>query len=137
MTQQREARLVNEYLMKYWPNTIQWKRVRVGPSRNQEEAKMYQVLQRWADAILWNGEEIIIIEAKIRPTAGAVGQLEHYIELFPQTPEFKRYWNKPIKGVLLVAMPDVELASYATSKGLEYTVYQPDWAIDYLKSREK
>ena len=101
------------------------------------QARMYQVLMRWADAILWTGEEIIIIEAKVRPNAGAIGQLEHYIELFKKTPEFRRYWERPIKGVLLVGLPDVDLAGHAASKGLEFVVFRKPWIEEYLAERKR
>lgn len=137
MVQQREGRMVNEYLKEVWPDTIQWKRVRLGPARDVEEAKMYQVLMRWADAILWTGEEIIIIEAKIRPNAGAIGQLEHYLELFGKTPEFRRYWDRPRRGVILVGLPDVDLAGHAASKGLEFVVFRKPWIEAYITERAK
>ena len=82
MAQQREGRLVNEWLWKTYPTKLQWKRVRLGQTPNKVEAAYYKVLLRWADAIVINDMDVVIIEGKIRPGFGALGQLEAYKELF-------------------------------------------------------
>lgn len=132
MAQQREGRLVNEWLWKTYPTKPQWKRVRLGQTPNKEEAKYYKVLLRWADAIVINGTEVIIIEGKIRPEFGAIGQLEAYRELFKVTPEFMEYWHNTIKLVLLCAWEDENVKTECERKGIEYVFYQPEWIKTYL-----
>ena len=132
MTQQVEARLVNEYLRETWPDALQWKRVRLGPARDKKEAQMYKVLMRWADAVVYDGINVYIIEAKMRANAGAIGQLEHYAELFPMTHEFKLYKCKPVKLILLSAILDVDITAQAQAHGIDPVLFSPDWAKEYF-----
>lgn len=137
MAQQREARLVNEYLLNFHPTALQWKRVRLGPVADPVEARMYSVIQRWADCIYLEDDVVTILEAKIRPDAGAIGQLEHYDDLFVQTPEFQQYWDKKVRLQLLTAWEDVTIKSLCDDKGIIYTFYQPAWVKEYLWQRQK
>jgi len=129
----REWKLVYEYLITKYPNKLQWRRVRVGPLLKNE--KLYGVLRRWVDAIVYDHEEdlIIIIEAKMKPEPGALSQLELYRKLFPQTPEFELYKDKPIKLVFLTTMLDKELKALAKEKGIDYVVFKPKWVEEYFK----
>jgi len=120
----RESDLVNAYLWDKHRFHKQWRRVRLGVVPTKEMAKMYMVLLRWADAIVDDGEKIIIIEAKLRPNAGAVGQLLHYKKLFRETPEFSSYKNTPIQLVLLTTMMDLAIAELCSNYDIKYVVYK-------------
>ena len=132
MAQQREGRLVNEWLWKTYPTKLQWKRVRLGQTPNKVEAAYYKVHLRWADAIVINDMDVVIIEGKIRPGFGALGQLEAYKELFKKTPEFMDYWNRNIKLVLLTAWHDENIKTECERKNIDYVFFQPDWIKPYL-----
>jgi len=131
----REWRLVYEFLITNFRNCLQWRRVRVGPIYKNE--KLYQVVRRWADAIVYCAKEdiVYIIEAKMKPEPGGISQLELYIKLFPKTPEFEMLKDKRVKGIYLTTQDDPELRELAKSKGIEYVVYQPDWVKEYWKER--
>lgn len=126
---------MNEYLMQFHPTDLQWKRVRLGPVANPEEAAMMSVIQRWADAITFDGETITIIEAKIRPEPGVVGQLEMYDDLFTQTPEFQMYWEKPRELLILSGVDDQMTRNFAQDKGMTFQIYQPKWLAEYMFQR--
>jgi len=132
MAQQYEAKLVNEYLIAHYPNDLQWRRVRVGPVPTKEDARYYGVMLRWADAIVKHDNTIVIIEAKIRPDLGAMSQIEEYIKLFGQTPEFSEYWDLMRKGLLLTCFDDLLIKQSCAERGIEYVVFKPVWINEYI-----
>ena len=122
----KESQMVHKWLLKNYPTALQWKRVRLGPLPDTKEARMYMVTQRWADAIFIHDGYVNIVEAKLKPDAGAFGQLDLYASLFPQTPEFTQYRNWPIQKIFLCPVLDVGLVELASKKGIKYVVYKDD-----------
>ena len=121
----KEFELVNDWVWRFHKFAPQWRRVRLGVVPSKEMAKAYSVILRWADLIFMEDGYVNIVEAKLRPTAGAVGQLEHYKELFGRTPEFKDYWDWPIKMILLTSYLDLELVELCSRKDIKYEHYVP------------
>ncbi|RLE76534.1 MAG: hypothetical protein DRJ44_03865 [Thermoprotei archaeon] len=129
--ERREDKLLKEFLQKYFPDWLTWKRVRLGPVPKPEEYKWYQVVRRWADAVVYNGEKVIIIEAKIRAEPGAISQLLLYDKLFPKTPEFRLLKDKPRELLLLVGFPDPEVDELAKEHGIKVAVFCPKWLKEW------
>jgi len=128
MVQQKESVLLTKWLAKFHRTSPQWKRVRLGIPANPEEAKLYSVLLRWADAIFLEDGIMHIVEAKLRPDLGTIGQLEGYKELLKVTPEFSAYENWPVKMILLSPIMDFSTAQICSKKGIVYEVWKPlDW----------
>ena len=128
---QKESELLNAWLWAKHREDPQWKRVRLGMVPNPEMANMYKVILRWADAIFLHDGEVYIVEAKLRPGPGAVGQLELYGELFRRTPEFSMYETWPIHLVLLTAYQDLEMMSLCEKKGIIYEYFP--WPSETFK----
>ena len=126
MVQQKESILLTKWLAKFHRTSPQWKRVRLGIPANPEEAKLYSVLLRWADAIFLEDGFANIVEAKLRPDLGTIGQLEGYKELFKVTPEFVAYEKWPIKMILLSPVLDLGIAEIASKKNITYEVWKPE-----------
>ena len=128
MAQQKESVLLTYWLAKFHRSSPQWKRVRLGIPANPAEAKLYSVLLRWADAVFLEDGIMWIVEAKIRPDLGTIGQLEGYKELLKVTPEFSAYENWPVKMILLSATLDLGIAELCSKKDIIYEVWKPaDW----------
>ena len=125
MVQQKESILLTEWLKTFHRTSPQWKRVRLGIPANPEEAKLYSVLLRWADAVFLEDGIMYIVETKLRPEFGAIGQLEGYRELLKVTPEFSAYENWPIKLILVSPVLDLGIAEICTKKGIIYDVWEP------------
>ena len=119
----KETDMLNAWLWEKHRTELQWTRKRVGVLPTKELAKMYSVLLRWVDAIVIHDGYVLIIEAKIRPMPGAIGQLELYEMLFPETPEFQAYKDWPIKLILLCAMPDLSMIQLCSQKGITYEIF--------------
>ncbi len=135
MNQQREQRLLNQYLQENFRDKPQWTRVRLGPAATKGEARLFKVGMRWADAIVKNGDEILIFEAKLRPDAGAIGQLQVYSDLFRKTPEFSDFATLPIRMIFLTTKLDMGLKSQTDRLGIEYVVFNPPWVATFLQER--
>ena len=113
----------------------QWKRVRLGPTPDKDFARMYKVIMRFADAIIDDGDVILIIEAKMRPEPGVISQLEEYEKLFKETPEFSDYWDHRIQKVLLTTMEDASLRVTCEEHQVKYVIFKRPWVDDYLRMR--
>ncbi len=128
MVQQKESILLTKWLAQFHRTNPQWKRVRLGIPANPEEAKLYSVLLRWADAVFLDDGRMWIVEAKLRPDLGTIGQLEGYKELLKVTPEFEQYKDWPIEMILLSPVLDFGVAQIASKKGIVYEVWSPpEW----------
>ncbi|HUX62094.1 MAG TPA: hypothetical protein VMV32_12340 [Ignavibacteriaceae bacterium] len=115
---------MNKWVTQFHRTALQWRRVRLGQVATKEEAKYYKVILRWADLIFVENGEVNIVEAKLRPDLGAIGQLEGYKELFGVTPEFSQYENYPINLILLTPFLDLNIVQLCTKKNIRYEHYQ-------------
>ncbi|MHA1409322.1 MAG: hypothetical protein ACTSQY_03200 [Candidatus Odinarchaeia archaeon] len=119
----KESELLKVWLWNKHREDVQWRRVRLGVVPGKQEAKMYSVLLRWADAIILKDGKVLIVEAKLRPDPKVTGQLELYEKLFRVTPEFKYYWSWPIRKVLLTSIMDLEMLAFVTEKNIDYELF--------------
>jgi len=124
--QQSEKILLNKWLAKFHRTDLQWRRVRLGEVATKEEAKYYKVILRWADAVFIKAGFVYIVEAKLRPDLGVIGQLEGYKKLFPLTPEFSWYKHWPVKMILLSPFLDLNIAELCKDKEIIYEVWDPE-----------
>lgn len=118
--------MLNAWLWDKHRQDLQWRRVRIGPIPSKQMAREYMVLLRWVDAIVVKEGIVYLIEAKIRPEPGAIGQLELYKELFPQTLEFSAYENYPVQMILLSSIPDLSIAELCSKKGIAFELFSED-----------
>ena len=126
---------MNEYLNKVYPNNLQWKHVRLGQVPDVDEARLYQVTLRYADAIVKVGEKLVIVETKIKANGGVVGQLEHYKELIAVTPAFHEFRLLPVELEVVTTLEDRNLRSFVEGKNMKFIVFAPEWVADYWKER--
>ena len=124
--QQGEKVFLNAWLWKFHRANPQWKRVRLGPVPNPEQARLFSVLLRWADAVYLERGSLVIVEAKLKPNFGAIGQLLGYKMLIKATPEFENYvaWN--VRMLLLTKYPDLAVTELASKFDIEHEVWNPD-----------
>lgn len=132
MGQQREAKFVNEWLMMTFPANLQWKRVRLGVLPDKKLGNLLKITLRWADAIVFDGETVFIIEAKLRSDLGALAQLEEYKVLFRDTPEFSLLKGSPVEMVLLLPYRWTDLVQAAVQRGIRVEIFRPDWLYESM-----
>jgi len=138
--QEREMRMLAEWLEKTYSGQHYFTRVRLGRPpevlegmvQDEAERRMLKVWQRWADAVVVLPDRVIIIEAAIRSDPGDISKLELYKALLPYTAEFTAYKHLPIELVLLYALEDAVLVKLARERDIKTIYYRPPWLSDYL-----
>jgi len=95
--------------------------------------RYFMIWQPFADAVVVTKDTIWIIEAKIRNPTGAVGQLKRYVMAAYETPELKKYMDRPVKGLLVMALRNPEIERFALMEGIQVDYYMPKWVADYLR----
>lgn len=127
MVQQYEAKFVNEYLAKEYLNRHYEVRQWLGLPPIREFREAYSVINRWADAIVFEDHQVTIIEAKMKPNPKGIGQLLAYKDLFKRTPRYSRYAELPVRMVYLTTSVDNDVKGVCTDNGIEYEVFRPAW----------
>jgi len=135
-----ETRLVSEFVAVRYPKCPAWFRVRVGtihgrldlPGLTDAERRMGGVFRRWADAVVLDRNRLVVIEAAIMASPGKVSQLDLYLRLIPQTPEFREYSTRTLQGVLLCGVVDPVVSRMASERGFTVAEFCPGWLQEYL-----
>lgn len=127
-----EKQLLNTWLWEEHRDKPQWRQVRLGPLPTHELARMYMVTLRFADAVILDRGVVNIVEAKLRPDAGAIGQLLHYKMLFRSTHEFQAYASWPIKMTLLTSFLSLDIVEFASAHDVKYEL----WSLDPSEREE-
>jgi hypothetical protein len=137
----RETAMVTEWVAKTFPMDRVIIRARVGaPDASLVEQvgearadALSKVFKRWVDAVIIRPQEVILVEAKIRGTPAALGQLVAYRDLFRKTPEFRDVATRPTRLLLLTPWDDADLKDTAASLGIDVVNYRPPWLDEYLQ----
>lgn len=131
-----ELRLVSEWANSIHPKARKHFRAWLGelpPEAYEAELEgvnpaTYQILGKWADLILIYPAHVIIVEAKFKLRADALGQILLYNDLFPKTPHFKEHWHKPRELIVVYAIPDNQVYDALRARGIFCHRYTPEWA---------
>lgn len=79
------------------------------------------VTQKRADIIAWSGEDVTIIEAKIRAGLGAAGQLRGYAELYSRDNNPSR----PPRLMVIAKYADPDVRFVFRQSGIDLLLYEP------------
>jgi len=139
--QPRELKMLSEYLTQEFPETPYKTRVRLGRPQpraggkyTREELLAVGVFRRWADALIFlPTNELLLIEAKIRPEPGTVSQIMLYERLIPHTPELLKYSSWNIRKRIVYAIPDPATFMLAREQNIEVVEFRPKWIDEYVK----
>ena len=97
---------------------------------------MLRVSNWYADAVVVLPSEILVIEAKVDPNPGAVGQVLFYRTLIYSTPALQLYTTMPVSPVVLFAEDDSGVTPFARGLGVRVEIYTPTWIADYLNRQQ-
>ncbi len=139
--QPREQRLVSEYLARFHPDHESRTHVHLwstpprlkGQYATDKEERLVGVFRRWADAIVFLPDRLILIEGKILPQPGVISQLSLYEDLIPKTPELAEHREKPIVKMLVCAIEDKLISALARREGVQVRIFHPAWINEYMK----
>ena len=136
-----ESRFAREYISKVFPNEMVWFRKEVGPVPVTTNPELYKKIRRWADCIILLSDVVIIQEYKMRPEIKAVSQIYAYLQLFPETPEFLRIKDMPLRGQIVTTDRDNATERLAKSWGIEYVIYKPtfyqEWFTKVIEGKSR
>ena len=118
--------------MKFFPGKPAWRNQRVGklggslaalvPDTKLERSAI--PFQRWVDAVVKVNGIFMIIEFKRKLTDSAIGQVEGYIQEFPDTPEFQDFKPFEVKGMIVAFYDDPIVRQRAQDKGIVVDIYK-------------
>jgi hypothetical protein len=132
---QREAALLADWLGGLPPTWASKTHVRVGqtPLFYQgtplpfDLSKLAQNWADWADARVFTGSEVWIVEAKIVGTAGAYGQIIDYLDEYPLSDDARQFVGVPLVGVVLCQASKPRTAALFGRYGIRTIVHQPNF----------
>lgn len=134
------TQLLHEWLTLKYPNAQAYYELRLGPTTTrlvgvQVSAALEAMLRvnNWyADAVVIAPPEILLIEAKVNPDPGAIGQVLFYLRLLPSTPLLAGLQSMPIVPMVLFAEDNPDVNNFARGLGVRVEVYTPPWIAQYL-----
>ncbi len=140
----RETRLLSEWIAANYSGERVIFQARLGITEpggesgrlSPAERRMVGVFRRYADALILRRNEIVLIEACIKPAPGKIGELAIYSEAIPVTEELDEFRGLPVSPVLLCAFEDMFIRSVCGKFGIHFEVFAPAWVEDYLALRE-
>lgn len=135
-----QIRLVEEFIGRYLPGHPYQIRKRVGPfprwvresALDEGGAMLVGSFRRCVDAVVFLPDRNLLIEGRLRADFGAVGELETYEELLPQTPELAELNQKPIEKVLVCVKDDPVVSAMAREQQIRVVLFRPKWALRHL-----
>ncbi len=101
------------------------------PNINPKALSSYR---RYPDAIVGFADHVLMVEAKIIASGGAVGMMEEYLLLWKQTTEYGGLHKLPVTAAILTALTDPLAKQIALDHGMQWLVYSPGWILTDLMS---
>lgn len=134
------TQLLREWLQLKYPGAPTFYELRLGPTHKTLEgvtvspqlANMLAVSNWYADAIVIAPPELLLIEAKVNPDPGAVGQVLFYQRLLSSTPKLADFSHLAVIPLLLFAENDDQVSPFCRSFGCRVEIYTPPWIAQYL-----
>lgn len=134
---QGETQLVAEWLATLpagWPNKTH---VNVGAQLLQyagraltpEQTRAFGVWNDWADARVFTGTEVWIVEGKLVATGGAYGQVLDYIDEYPTSADAAQFAGAPIVPIVLTMASRARTAARFASLGVRTIVFAPSFPL--------
>ena len=132
-------RMLLEWLLKTYPPGSWRTNVRLGmpapeiarTALTPEEKRMRLITLPMADAVILLPEAVHIVECIVRPEWWKILMLKVYGKLFKMTEEYRDYWHKPVKLILLTAIVNPFMEWVARDEGVSVIHYRPIWLDPY------
>jgi len=140
---QREVQLLAEWLQSLPPyfkskthvavgkETIVWNGQPLTPAR----ARAMLVWSDWADARIFTGAEVWIVEAKLVSTANAYGQVLDYCDEYKESDDYKQFWPAPIVPVVMAAADKHRTSTFFLRFGVRTIIFAPSWSLRSISTK--
>lgn len=100
-----------------------------GPPLNAAQQRALGVWSSWADARVFTGSAVWIVEAKLVATGGAYGQLIDYLAEYPSSEDYEAFAPAQIQGIVLCMASRAVTASRFLSLGIQTVIFQPTFPL--------
>lgn len=120
-----ERLLIREYVKKFYATVPHWIREEVGPIPEGADTMLYARTRRWADAIIREPDNMLVIEGKMKCEPAVIGQILNYRDLLPQTPLFYKYRELPVKMRVVTAIISDDVHKLLEAAGIDVEIYKP------------
>jgi hypothetical protein len=136
--------LLHEWVSAKYPLAQVFYELRLGPTQKLVSGvslspaleTMLRNSNWYADAIVVTPAEGLVVEAKVDPDSGAIGQALFYRTLIMSTPAMQPYLHMQFNPVVLFAEDDTTMTPWARSLGVRVEIYTPTWIETYLVNRQ-
>jgi len=134
---QREMALVAEWLATL-PAGWQWKtHLNVGAQVLQyngkqltpQQQRAFGVWNDWADARVFNGAEVWLVEGKLVATGAAYGQLLDYLNQYRSSADYQQFAPAPVVGIVLCQAARGVTTDLFAKLGLRTIVFTPSFPL--------
>jgi len=135
--------MMSEWVSEKLPGRKVWTHLRLGmppgvkrgdPNWEWERrVKMSRLME--ADVVYRQGQDVVLAEFKVRRFQEAVGKLQQYKLLLPETPEFFDTPRDRIRLKIVFGRPDPMAEELAKTLGIEVEHYEPDWLKEAIIAR--
>jgi len=142
--QERERRYIAEYMKETFPEGNYQLNVELGPIPQEyidryglgKAAALFRPTRPRVDAVRWEIDRYIVIEAKIRDIKTGIGDLTYYRGMLKDTPDLPFYDGQPIICRLIVPWMIDWIKSAASAAQVEVVVFIKPWIEEYVKERQ-
>jgi hypothetical protein len=140
---QREVQLLAEWLttLPSWFKSkthvnvgaaaLQYNGARLTPAQQ----RMFGVWNDWADARVFTGTELWIVEAKIVGTGSAYGQVLDYCAEYPDSLDAREFQFATVVPLVVCAFDKPRTSQYFSRFGVRTVVFTPGWARESLAGK--
>lgn len=152
-----ERRYIADYMVQEFPQGGYGFNVPLGPVGStaveslgyEAAARLYRPYRPEIDAVKYNQDGLILLEAKIFKTADAIAKLLFYGGLVESTEELRPWWGKPVElrlvtprmhGVLeeIAKLNGITVALFITSAAEAHAKkYERYWTPEYQEERAR
>ena len=134
---QGEMQLIAEWLMTLPPSYQSKTHVRVGEQElfyagmplTPAQSRAFSVWSDWADARVFTGTQVWIVEGKLVATDSAYGQLLDYANQYPSSADYQQFAPAPIVPMVVTMASRPRTAALFAGMGIQTIVFAPSFPL--------
>ena len=134
---QGEMQLVAEWLSTLSPAWKTKTHVNVGAQMLQyagarltpAQTRAFGVWNDWADARVFTGNQVWIVEGKLVATGAAYGQVLDYVNQYPESADYEQFAPAPIIPVVVTMSSRARTAALFQALGVNTVIFQPTFPL--------
>src|SRR5271155_4670931 len=101
----------------------------VGLRLSAAQQRAFGVWNDWADARIFTGREVWIVEGKLVATGSAYGQVLDYVNQYPSSADYEQFAPAPIVPYVLTMASRARTASLFLGYGVNTIVFSPTFPL--------